>query len=613
MTAVERASAPAPPLVTVHLDRTRMALAGIVAAQAAWLWVLIGRGWYLQADFSNLADGVGRPLTWAYLREPLGGHFGPFMRLVYWLLGRAGALDYPLTVGVRVAAQAAATVLLYQVISRLTGRARLNLVVVGMYAVSPLLLSGLAWVTSGIGLALGQVLALWAIDAHVRAERSPRVLPALETGVLLVVAVLMADEWIVVALLLPILSLGWVYAGSARERFRALPARWRQWALTLVPLAGATAVMLSLGDPAGAHSLDVGSAYRLVRDEWLRAIAPSLVGGHWRWFAPPNTYLGFFAPSDATVLLGQVAFAVLLIAGLRRTGLRALLGWSLPAVVILATMILVGTGRYEAYGRLLAITPRYSFVVAAPLAIGIALSLSPARRPSPIDVPERQRRAVGGLLVVALVASSVYADLRFAHYWAQNPSKRYVDALLASARAAGGRPNVYDTSLPASIVSGVEPRHNVSDLLRLGGIHATYDDPRSEPLIAAADGRLVRSVFVPAAVGLGELKPSCGTYVHGSGTWAIPLSKPVTLASWYLRFELYQNGPSTIAVDLVDARGRVAHPVRGADVALTSRLAAVNLRLPVFSPVSIRVHSSSPTTSLCLVRTLVGAPFAAVK
>ena len=611
MTAVESAAPPAPPVLTVRFDRTRLALTGIVAAQAVWLWVLIGRGWYLQADFSNLAEGVGRPLTWSYLSDPLGGHFGPVARLLYWLLDRMGALDYTLTVAMRVALQAISTLLLYRVMTRVTGRTPVNLVVVGLYAVSPLLLPGLAWLSSGLGLVLGQVLALWAIDTHLRNEASPRSVRALLAGLLLGLAVFAADEWVVVALLLPILSAGCIYTGTVRSRLRQFVRRWHLWLLTLLPLAGTTAWILSAGDKTGAHGLGFGNGYRLVRDEWLKAVGPSLIGGHWRWFAPSQTYLPFYAPSDATVLLGQLAFAVLLIIGLARTGLRALVGWSLPAVVILANMVLVGTGRYETYGRLLAITPRYSFVVAAPLAIGIAVSLSPVMTDRVHSLPERPQRTIAAVVVAALLASSIYSGLRFSHYWAQNPAQRYVNSLLASARSAGGHVNVYDTALPANIVSGVEPRHNVSDVLQLGGVDATYEDPRSEPLVVAADGHLAKAAFVPASIGLGKLKVNCGTYVHGSGIWTIPLSKAVATAPWYLRFELYQNAPSTISVDLVDAAGRISHPVRGSTVVIGSTLAAVNLRLPVFSPVTVRVQSKSPRTSLCLVRTMIGAPFPA--
>jgi hypothetical protein len=611
VTVVDSAAPPAPALVTVRVDRTRLALCAIVLAQSVWLWALIGRGWYLQADFSNLADGVGRSLSWSYLREPLGGHFGPVARFLYWLLDRMGALDYTLTVAIRIVLQAVSTVLLYRIITRLAGRTPINLVIVGLYAFSPLLLPGLAWLSSGLGLVLGQVFALWAIDIHLRNEQSPRALRALLAGLLLGLAVLTADEWVVAATLLPILSVGCIYTGTVPSRLRELARRWRVWLLTLVPLAAAAVWMLALGDKTGAHGLGFGDGYRLVRDEWLKAVAPSLVGGQWRWFAPSQTYLPFFAPSDATVLLGQLAFVVLLIIGLARTGLRALVGWSLPAVVILTNMVLVGTGRYETYGRLLAITPRYSFVVAAPLAIGVAVSLAPAMTERVHSIPERPQRAIVALIIAALTASSIYSGLRFSHYWAQNPSKRYVDSMLASARSAGGHVNVYDTALPANIVSGVEPRHSVSDVLLLGGVDATYEDPRSEPLVVAADGRLAKAAFVPASIGLGKLKVNCGTYVHGSGVWSIPLSNAVATASWYLRFELYQNAPSTITVDLVDAQGRVAHPVRGGTVVIGSTLAALNLRLPVFSPVSVRVHSHSARTSLCLVRTMIGGPFPA--
>lgn len=607
MTAVDSSTTtPSPALLTVRFDRTRLVLGGIVLAQAVWLGMAIGRGWYTQADFSNLAEAVGQPMSWSYLREPLGGHFGPTGRIAYWLLARTGALDYTLTIALRVALQALGTVLLYRVICRLAGRSPLNLAIVGLYAVSPLLLPGLAWLTSGIGLALGQVFALLAIETHLRAEQSRRDTTALATGVLLALA---GVNWIAVVLLLPILSFGCVYVGSPRDRLHEFATRWRGWAFTLAPLVVVTSLVLALGDLT-ARRLGLGSMYRLVRDDWLRGVAPSLIGGHWRWFAPPGTYVGFFAPSDAIILLGQLAFAVLLIIGYRRTGWRALIGWSLPAVMIFASMVVVGTGRYETYGGLLAITPRYSFAVAAPLAIGIAISLSPATAQRSIGFPVRHQRAAVAVLVVALAASSVVSGVRFTHYWSQNPSKRYVDTLLASARAAGPHPNVYDTVLPQNVVSAVEPRHRVKDVLQLGGVHATYEDPRSEPLVATADGRLTRSVFVPAAIGLGSLKVNCGTYIRGSGVWTIPLSKAVPAGEWYLRFELYQNAPSTITVDLVDADGRVVHPVRGADIAVGT-LAALNLRLPAFAPVSVRVHSHAAATSLCLVRTLIGAPFPA--
>jgi hypothetical protein len=613
LTTVDQAT-PTPAVVSVRFDRGQLVLGGIVVAQAIWLWILIGRGWFLQADFSNLADGMGRPLTWSYLREPLGGHFAPVLRLLYWLLDRIGPLDHSLTVGFRVVLQAASTILLYRVLRLLVGRSNLALAVIGLYAFSPLLLAGLAWLTSGLGLVLGQVFALLAIETHLRFGRTRDLRFAVATGVLLALATLSADQWIVIAFSLPILSAAYVYQGTIRERLRSFVAHWRAWTATLLPLGGVVALALTLGDSAGAHSLSATTTYRLVRDDWLKSVGPSLVGGHWRWFADQDTYLPFYAPSDAVVLLGQFAFVVLLLVGLQRTGWLALVGWSLPIVIVVANMCLVGTGRFETYGSLLAITPRYSFVVAAPLAIGVALSLcrpvAPANAASGL---ERPRYLIAAALVAAVGLSSMYSGIRFTHYWAKNPSKAYVDALLASGRAAGSDLNIYDTALPPDIVSKVEPHHRIADVLRLGGLKATYEDPRSEPLVASTDGHLVKSVFVPASVGLGELKVNCGTYIHGTGTWTIPMSKPVPVAEWYLRFELYQRAASTISVELTDAAGSTIYPVQGTQVEIGGTLAAINLRLPASSPIAVKIRSTAASTSLCLVRTIIGGPFATAK
>jgi hypothetical protein len=431
---------------------------------------------------------------------------------------------------------------------------------------------------------------------------------------LLALAALSADQWIVIALTLPILSAAYVYQGTIRERLRSFVMHWRAWTITLLPLGGVVALALTLGDSAGAHSLSATTTYRLVRDDWLKSVGPSLVGGHWRWFADQDTYLPFYAPSDAMVLLGQFAFVVLLLVGLQRTGWQALAGWSLPIVTVIANMCLVGTGRFETYGSLLAITPRYSFVVAAPLAIGAALSL--CRPVTPADAAsglQRRRYLIAGALVAAVGLSSMYSDIRFTHYWAKNPSEAYVDALLASGRAAGSDLNIYDTALPPDIVSRVEPHHRVADVLRLGGLKATYEDPRSEPLVASTDGHLVKAVFVPASFGLGDLKVNCGTYIHGTGTWTIPMSKPVPVAEWYLRFELYQSAASTISVELTDAAGSTIYPVQGTQVKIGRTLAAINLRLPASSPIAVKIRSPAASTSLCLVRTIIGGPFATAK
>jgi hypothetical protein len=615
LTTVDRAT-PTPTVLSVRFDRSQLALGGIVVAQAIWLWILIGRGWFLQADFSNLADGLSRPLTWTYLREPLGGHFAPVLRLLYWLLDRIGLLDHSLTVAIRVLLQAASTILLYRVLRLLVGRTNLMLTVVGLYAFSPLLLAGLAWLASGLGLVLGQVFALLAIETHLRYGRTRDLRFAVATGVLLALATLSADQWIVVALTLPILSAAYVYQGTTRERLRSFVAHWRAWTLTLVPVGLAAVLAVLLSNTAGVGTVGIPAAYRLVRNEWLRSVGPSFVGGPWTWFGGSETYLPFLAPPDEALLLGQIVFVVLVVIGFQRNRWRSLAGWSLPIVTAISSVLLVGVGRYQASGLLIAITPRYSFQVMAPLAVGVVLALS--RSPdaaTATDHPngprqtERATRLLGLMTALVVAALSLMSAARFVHFWGANPARDYVAALTASARAAGPDVNIYDTPVPPGMISIVEPRHHVSDILHLAQVPARFDDPRSEPLVASSDGHLSRAGFLAAATAAGPPAPNCGSLIRGAGVWTINLSKPVSTQEWFLRIDLYQSAPSVISIEVLNAEGDVAVPVGGARVAL-SKLEAVNLRLPFFAPSAVRIRSDSPATNLCLVHIRVGGPFA---
>lgn len=618
MTAVDSAATPAPALVTVRFDRVRLAVTGIVVAQAIWLWVLIGRGWYLQADFSNLADAQRSGLGWSYLREPLGGHFAPVLRLLYSMLDRIGTLDYTVTVALRVGLQAAGTLVLYRVLRTLAGRTTLVLTVVTLYSFSPLLLPGLAWLSSGMGLALGQLLALLGVDRYLAYTRTGRLRPAAAAGALLAVATLCADQWIVAVLIPPILALGYVYTGAIGRRLRAFVQNWRAWSLILGPVAVAAALAAILADTTGTTAIGFDAGYHLLRDEWLRAVGPAFVGGPWSWFGDSRTYAPFLLPPDEARLLGQIAFVVLVLLGFERTRWRSLAGWSLPLAVVVVGTLLIGVGRYDASGLLIAITPRYSFQVVAPLAMGIVLALSDpvlgqeqAARP-----PGASRWAVDRPRLVLISAAtalvgimSIVSSLRFSTRWAANPADEYVAALVASVRAAGPDVNLYDTPVPSHMISVVEPHHHLSDLLRLAGVSARFDDPRTEPLVATPTGRLSKATFLSTATGAGPQQPNCGTHIKGKGSWTIPLTKPARPQEWFLRLELYQAVPSVVDIDVADEHGAVRAPVTGSTVALP-RLAAINLRLPFFAPAAVHVRSDSATTDLCLVHVRVGGPFA---
>lgn len=599
--------------------RHKRLVTGIVIAQAVWLWWVFSRGWFLQADLSNLADAVGRPLSWSYLAEPLGGHFAPVTRLTYWVFDQTARLNYPATVLFRVACQAVATALLYRILVRLVGPRPLVVVILAVYAFDPIMLGGAAWFTSGNSLALGQVLVLLTIESHLRFEETGRLAHAATTGVLLALSVLTFDQWVIAALVLPLVSVVHLYGGGARERVRSVLAGWRAWLLIFVPLCVVLVGLLKLGDPQGAEPLSFADAYHLLRESWLKSIAPAWVGGPWHWYAGPGTYIGFATPPSWMILLGQLGVLLTVLIGVQRLGLRSLAAWIMPAVCTVVSVLLVGYGRFGTYGTLLAITPRYLYELGPLIAIGAALALAPvvlrssAGHPAtPAEQPaepDRAQRVAGAAAVVAIMVMSLVSGARFAAPLSRSPVHDYVQNLQTSARSHGSEVNIYDTAVPQALISSYEPRHRVSDILALAGVPARFDDPSSEPMVVAADGHLTKAVFVAAHTATPLTGGSCGTFVHGVGTWTMRLDAPATSNEWFLRLQLYQAQPSEVTIDVLDAAGHAAAPIAGSGVRL-GRLEARNLPLPLFAPVAVRVRSSHADTNLCLARVSVGGPFA---
>ncbi|MDQ1733625.1 MAG: hypothetical protein QOK10_3784 [Pseudonocardiales bacterium] len=623
MTSSAAAPGRTSPLLLGDLFRT--SIAAVAALQAGWLWLSIDRGWYLQADLSNLADAVGHRPGWSYLSQPLGGHFGPIMRAIYWLLQAVAPMNYELTIAVRVALQTATVLLLALLLVRMIGRQPIIPLVLALYCFSSLTLPGLTFMTTGLGFGIGQLLSVLAMLMLLRFARTGRVRDGLGVGVLIALATLSSDLYIIYAAVLAVMTMGLLYQGTLRQRLHRVLSHWKGWLAMALPIGAVAATALLSADTTGAGGMRLGDGWALLRSEWLRAVGPALIGGPWTWFGDTDTYSAFYAPNDATILLGQLAFVSLLILGWHQTGPRSLLAWCLPLITVLGAMLLVGAARYGQSQLLIAITPRYSFVVALPLAMAICLSLAApdrAEMPTAPDAAELPPRAVSRLggsrreaivvlgVVGAVLIAACVSSVRYTRFWAHNPGRSYAATLASGVRAAGPRVNLYDTPVPPALISSVEPHHHVSDLLRLLGVPAQFDQPESEPLVATSDGRLVKAGFIVAASAADKPVPNCGTHLKGAGPFTIALSRPVREGEWFLRLELYEQAPSTIDVHIVDRDGSILAPTNGPTLTLP-RLAALNVRLPAMEPASVVVATRSTSIDVCLVRVLIGGPLPA--
>ncbi len=615
--------------MTVRLSRFQVVLIAILAGQALWGGWLSARGWFYQDDLSALDEASGRTLGWNFLSMPVNDHLVPGYRLVFWLQRHTDPLGWTQTVLARVLLQSVAIWLLARLLILLFGRRPAVLVVVGLYAINPLILGNLSWLTTAACLVPAEIAAILAVDAHVRYTVTGRLRWAAIAGLSLLAGMCFWEKTAIIGIMLPVLSLGFLSTGPLRNRLLALVKRWRGWVLSAVPPLVFVAYFVGHHYGGSARGVKVADMVSVVRTGWLRMATPALFGGPWHWFDAGTAYVSWSAPSRTMVVLSQLGFLALVILGWRRTGPRSLLGWLLPIMSVTIGTVVVAIGRYFAFGDLIAITMRYSFDFAFALALGAALALIPsspaaitARATGAQAPPDLQRRAapsrylrpVAVAVCVLLVGSSVFSNVLFEQRWLKNPTKPYVHRLLTGVRAAGPTVNLYDTSVSNTVVPYFfGPTMHLSTLLGWTEAKVRFDQTDTAPMLVDQQGNLVAANLLPAASGVQPKGALCQALVQGVGTWRVPLTKELPLGDGFLHLEYFQQHPSTLSVLVEDASGTLLAPVTGSRVSFPVTLGAQLLRLPQSAARAIVIKSDSAAANICIGGVVIGAPFAPAK
>jgi hypothetical protein len=607
-------------------DRYSLTLAGIIAVQVAWLGYLASRGWFYGDDLSYMSGASGQSLDWAYLSAPLNDHFVPGVRAAFWLMRHVTKLDYGATIAFRVALQLATTLLLHRLLVLLVGRRPGVLAIVAWYAVSPLIMPGFLWLTTSVHLVSSQLFVVLAIYLHVRYTITGRLRLALGCALSLLVAASFWEMTAITVAPLLLISLGFLHGGSLLDRVRATLRRWPGWLALAVVLGVWLGAFLSGPYGGSAHALRLGQALHVLRVAWLDSVGPAVIGGPWRWLSAPDVYFSVAYPRTGLVVAGQVAIVALLLLSLRRTGLRALLAWAIPAVCFVFDMLLVAVGRVWLFGDL---TPRsfnYVYELAVPIAIGAALALLPstpqAIRQRVTGQPEASRvttvvpnNRVGAAVLLAcvllVVGSSVASAVTFSNRWSQNPSRKYVEALETSVRTAGADVNLWDTRVPPNVLAAFSSGNHVSDVLALAGRPARFDDAQSDPLIVKADGTIGPATFFAAAHGIQRRHTLCTQLVQHVGTWVVPFSARVAQNEYFLKISYLQQQPSVLYFTVRDAAGHETAPVGASRSELNQQLANVYLRLPLAAPRDLVIRSLVVSANICIGAVLLGVPLPA--
>jgi hypothetical protein len=608
--------------VTTPQRRRRLpelVLAVVVTAQAGWLGVLQSRGWFYQDDFTFLSQASHHPLGWGYLTMPVNDHLTPGLRFVFWVFAHTSGLHYAPTIVVRVVLQAVATLLLYRLLVLASQSRWLAVAVTAGYAMSPLLVPGTLWLASSAELLPAQVFAILAYDAHIRHARTGRLEWSLLCGLVLLAGVAFWEKTGVTAVLLVILSVGWLTVGGLRQRATALIRDWLAWLVTLAPLAAFTIYFVSQGYGGSAHALTGHDGARLIWLQWGHGLWPALIGAPWRWLSTGNTFTGVANPAMVTIVLGQVAFVALAAAGWRRNRWRGLLVWILPAVSVGIGAVLVGLGRFQDFGTLSGLTFSYAFDLAVPTALACALALG-SRPPvtataHPAPAPERSHARLAAtaalVIVVAVVGSSVVSAVVWTERWHDSPARAYTDRLLAGTSRLGPTANLYDTAVSARVLPLISPDRYLSDLLSIGGGRTAFDGSETTPAVADPAGNIHRSRFLVVSAGSLTHNRFCSTLIRGRTTEEVVLKPTPPAGDYFLRLQYFQQDASTVTVTVLDRNGHRIATRTDPDVGLSGRLGLMLLPLVTSSPAAIRVTSRSAGTNVCLASIQVGAPVVA--
>ncbi|HEV7205159.1 MAG TPA: hypothetical protein VGN18_11145 [Jatrophihabitans sp.] len=617
-------------------DRFIVVITAIVVAQMIFLGLLMRAGWYYQADLANLAEATGKPLSWSYLSAPQGGHFVMPVRFMFWVLNRVAPLNYAVTIVLRLVGQALATGLLARLLVLLVGRRRIVVAAVALYAFSPFLIQADLWLSASVGLIGAQLLLIAAISNHVRYSLDRRMSRAVATAACVVGATLLSEQAAVTAVVLPILSFGYLTSGSASARVRGVLSCWREWLCIGVPMFGYVAYYFSGtgGYGVAAHPLGITSALDVIRVEWTKTIAPGLIGGPWRWFSAGDNFLGLSNPSTTTQVLCLAVVVAVIGLSIRAQGWRALAAWSMPLVVSAVGIVVVAVGRYAAFGIVISQQFEHAYYAALPAAVATTLAFSgldteqvrrrlsgdatAAGRPSvdpaatPRSAAARRLRLLPHCVVVAVVTSSIFSGVTYAQLWARSPAHRYVSTLERSLREAKPGTALYDSPVPTRIIP-LEATHYVSDIVGLTDVRADFSYTAPRPSLVDANGRVVPAAFfVQTEVDLSEPQ-FCNFPVQGTTIVTRPFRAVARRNDWYLQIGYFQQYASVVAVTVIDRDGRERLPTAGTRQLLPAGLGRLHLMFRHTSPAAVRIRSLSPATNLCVTGAQIGFPFAVKK
>lgn len=594
---MSRVIEPARAATRTWLSRAGVAALAVIAAQLLWRTVLLGRGYFSQDDFLVMA-GTQHGDAAAVLAGDYVGGFAPGSTALAWLAVHLAPLNWGVAASLVLVLQAAATALLWVVLTQVLGDRWLRLPVLVLFAFSPLTLWTTQWWVLGLAFwsaTLLLMVALWAVLLMLRTGRR-------RTGIVVVAAVAVALLFDDRAVLYPVVVAGVALIVGTEPTVRGRAATLGRdlagvWVGLLAVLVGYAVLRWQTAPGA----LIVGSELGDVITGYLRHGLAELFGGPWLVNLPAHAYL---VPASWVVALNGVLLLGLVGATSQHGGATARASWGLLVVFVLGSSgVLALAGRGELIGSL-GLVHRYAAALAPVVVLCIAGALREVRFPR-IALPVLGKTlsggqievAVTGALVVLLTASAGLSTARLASNLYHRDDRDYVTNLRAALRA---EPQVVllDGGVPPGVISSwYGERARVSAVIGYAPESPVFDLPSHALRMVREDGTLAPVLLDGPVVTEPSPDAACGYPVRTDGT-EVPMQALVPDGRWVLRIGYYTSaeGFATVGVAGRTHRFAVRTGLNAVDVVVEGSFRQFRMTL------------EQPGATLCLTDAAAGVP-----
>ena len=329
---------------------------------------------------------------------------------------------------------------------------------------------------------------------------------------------------------------------------------FRLWTACLVVTAAWVGLYLAVVDQR-RWTLDPHMTGELLVRSVTHGIVPALIGGPWGWerWAPSSPWA---LPQWPVMVAGWLVLAVVIAVSVARKEHARLL-WLAAAGYVVACQVpiyLMRSSRFTAIelAQTLRYLPDLALVLALLAAIGFC---APNRVSSTRFDASRLRTGVALSCAVLFVASCGCSTATFAKSWRNNPTRAYVDNVLASlsaAHAATTAPLLDQEVDPLILQRFAWPDNLFSHVFALARDRPDFATSTTDLRTFDRKGHLVDAQVTWVRHTLPGPKPQCGYLVQPDAPVTMPLDGPMLPTEWTAEINYLANSDGSMTFALSD-------------------------------------------------------------